>query len=162
MVARHLNNRPRWRDRRHAKTVSHALHDQCRHAHRVELGEPAWPDLRAGPARRLKREGEAEHPDGAGCLCGPARHSCTRGSTSCDKRQSAQLAVPQVVDHRDPGGVELVCWRGCSSPGDAIWLLDKRDADLLGEGSVRHRDQVPRIHPSGGPVAEDQGGFRLI
>jgi hypothetical protein len=112
MVACHLDNRPPWRGRRHAELVPQALHDQSRHAHRVELGQAAQPRIRAGAPRRLKREGEAKHSDRAGLLGGPARNTCARGSTACDERQSAQFSVAQVVDDRDPGNIELACRRG--------------------------------------------------
>jgi hypothetical protein len=111
MVASDLNNRPPPRRGRHAELVSQALHDQGRHAHRVELAQAARPCFPAGAARRLKRESEAKHSDRTGFLRGSARHTCARGSTACDERQSAQLSIAQVVDYRDPGSIELACRR---------------------------------------------------
>jgi len=111
MVACDLNNRPPSRWGRHAELVSQALHDQDRHAHRVELAQAARPSFPAGAARRLKRESEANHSHRTGFLRGPARHTCARGSTACHERQSPQLSVAQVVDDRDPGSIELACRR---------------------------------------------------
>jgi hypothetical protein len=67
-----------------------------------------------------------------------------------------------VFDDRGPGGVELARWSGGASPGDAIGLLDQRDADPFRPRDVRRRHKVSRSHPSTGSVTEDQRRPRLI
>ena len=109
-------------------------------------------------ARGLQREGEAEHPDGAGRLCRAARDAGARGPAAGDQRQPAQLALEQVVDDRRPGGIELVCRCRRTSPRDAIGLLDERDADPHRERRIRGRNQVPGGHAPARTMTKHERG----
>jgi len=67
-----------------------------------------------------------------------------------------------MLDHRGPDRVELPGRSGSASPGDAVRLLDECDADPFRARDLRHRYQIPRRHPSGGSMTENQRGPRLI
>jgi len=62
----------------------------------------------------------------------------------------------QALDDHDPSSVELWGTGGRASSGDAVGLLDERDADVLCSGRVRHRHEVRCPHSSGCAVAEDE------
>ena len=62
----------------------------------------------------------------------------------------------QVLDDREPGRVELVRRRRASAPGDAVRLLDERDADAFGERRVGRGDEIARRHAAAGAVAEHE------
>ena len=72
-----------------------------------------------------------------------------------------QLARGRWLDHGYPGGVELVRRSRRASPGDAVGLLDERDADAFRARDVGRRDQVARRHPSAGAMTENERGDRL-
>ena len=67
-----------------------------------------------------------------------------------------------MVDHRHPGGVQLVRWSGSASPGDAVGLLDERDAQPFRARDARDRDEIKRSYSSSGSMTEDQRGARLV
>ena len=160
VVASYLNHSAPGAGWGHPEAVSLALHDQSRDLHLLELGQAAlW--RRPRPGRRLQGKRQAEHADGPARLGGATGHPRAGRPTTDDERQPVQFAVEQVVDHRRPGGVELACRSGSPSPGYAVGLLDERDVQPYRSRYVRHRNQVPRSHPSPGPVPEHQGGAWL-
>ena len=67
-----------------------------------------------------------------------------------------------MIDHRDPGDVELARRYGGAPTGDAVGLFDERDADPLGAGGGRGSGQVSRGHAAAGAVTEHEGGSRLV
>jgi len=158
VVAGHLHHgatRGGWRN---AERIPRTLHDQRRDGHLVELVQTALCRGARRSARGLKREGEAKDTDGAGHLRGAAGNTCAHGPAADDERQPSQLAREQVDDHRPPGGVELARRSGRAAPGDAVGLLDERDADPHRASDPRHGHQVSRGHPSSGSVTEDKRG----
>jgi 5'-3' exonuclease len=162
VVARNLHDRATRAGRRHAERVPVTLHDEHRQLDVVELVQATLGGRGPGAARRLQRERKAEHRHGTGFLRGPAGHARAQRAAADDQRQPAQLPAAEVIDDRRPGDVELARGRGRAAPGNAVGLLDERDADALRTGDVRHRHQVSGIDPSTGAVAEDQGGAWLI
>src|SRR5439155_22680679 len=102
-----------------------------RYRDRVEFGQTALRRL-AGAVRWLEREGEAEHCDGSSRVRGAAGDAGAHRAAADDERQPGQLACTQALDDRNPGGVELRGAGGRAPAGDAVGLLDQRDADLLG------------------------------
>ena len=162
VVSSHLDDGPERAGRRHSELVALALHDQHRHRHGVELGQPTLRCLPARAARREYRKREAEHTDRARGLGRPARDAGTERPAADDEREDRELVLPQVVDDRRPRGVELPRRGRRASPGDAIRLLDEHDAEAFLERRVLRSDQVPRRHASPGTVAEHQRGARLF
>jgi hypothetical protein len=67
-----------------------------------------------------------------------------------------------MVDHRHPGGVQVVGRSGSASPGDAVGLLDERDADPFRARDACHRYQIWGSHSSSGSMTEDKRGARLV
>jgi RNA polymerase sigma-70 factor, ECF subfamily len=67
-----------------------------------------------------------------------------------------------VVDDRRPGCIELLCGSGGAPPGDAVGLLDERDADSFGNSCASCRDQVRCADSSAGSVTEDDRCLRLV
>ena len=128
------------------------------------------PPPRSSSDRRLCA---AAAPDRRGGCSGNARHStptapvdsAVRQATRAprdrppdDERQPPQLAAEQVVDHGRPGGVELARRSRSASTGDAVGLLDERDADPFRARDPGHRHEVRCGHASTGSVTEDQRG----
>jgi len=63
-----------------------------------------------------------------------------------------------VLEHRDPGRVELGRPGGSPATGDPVGLLDERDAEPVREGRVPCSHEVRRIDAAGRAVAEDDRG----
>ena len=160
MVARHLNYCATLGGGWHPEWVSFPLHDQRRDRHLVEFVQAACGG--AGAARRVQWKREAKHRDGAGRFRGAACDSRSQGPAADEERQAAQLALEQVVDNCRPSNVELARRSGAAPSGDFVGLLDERDADPLRARDGRHRHQVSRSHPAGGPMTEDKRGSGLI
>src|SRR5205814_1297644 len=99
---RHFASRARRRD---SEPIALALDDERRHSHRLEFGEAALRRLTAA-ARWLEREREAEHADGARRFRGAACDAAAHRTTADDERQVSQVARAQVIDDRNPRGVE--------------------------------------------------------
>ena len=112
--------------------------------------------------RRLQREREAEHADRTGRRRGAARHARARRAAADDEPQPLQLACAQLVDHVDPGGVELVSGSRRAPAGDAVGLLDERDADADCERGSRRGEQIRGAHSAAGPVPEHERGARRL
>jgi DNA-binding MarR family transcriptional regulator len=142
--------------RRHPEGIPRALDDQGREAHRIQLVETVLRRGPAGPARRLEREREAEHRDRARLLDGAARYARAQGPAADDERQPAQLALAEVVEHGDPGRVELTRRSRRAPPSDAIGLLDECDRESLRLRDVARRNEVRRRDAAAGSVAEHQ------
>jgi hypothetical protein len=121
----HLATRSRGR---HAERIPYALNDERRHRHGFELGQAALHRLPCA-ARRFKREGEAEHRNGAGCLRGAAGDSGAQRATADDDLQVSQFDRVQVLDDRDPRPIELRRSGRRPPSRDPVGLLNERDAD---------------------------------
>jgi hypothetical protein len=160
MVALHLHYCATLGRGWHPEWVSFSLHDQRRDRHLLELVQAACGG--AGTTRRLQWKREAKHRDGAGRFRGAACDSRSQGPAADEERQAAQLAFEQVFDDCRPSNVELARRSGAAPSRDSVGLLDERDADPLRAGDGRHRRQVSRSHPAGGPMTEDKRGSRSI
>src|SRR5436190_10209968 len=157
VVALHQHDGAQLALGRNAEGIPCALHDERRHADRVEFGKAA----RLGSARRGQRVREAENAGRSGDGGGPAGDAGAGRAAADEQREIVQLDRAQVRDDRGPGGVELV--RGCRrAPAcDAVGLLDEGDRDALGECRVSRRDEVARDDPSPGPVPEHERRARV-
>ena len=83
------------------------------------------------PARRGGRSGNARQSTPAAPVASAVRHA-TRAPDERppgDERRAAACFVAQLLDDRDPNGVELVCGRRALPTGDAVRLLDERDGE---------------------------------
>ena len=67
-----------------------------------------------------------------------------------------------MLDDGRPRGVELARRRGRAAPGNALRLLDERDAQALGDRYVRGGRKVRRQHAAAGAVAQDQRSARSV
>jgi hypothetical protein len=161
VVARYLDHLAQRSGRRDSEAIALALDDECRHGHRVQLGEAALRRL-ARAARRLEREREAKDCDCAGRLDRPAGDPGAERATADYQGQAGQLVLAQLFDDRDPGGVELRCAWGRAAAGDAVGLLDQRDGDPLRACRRGRCDEVRRLHAAGGPVPEDESRAWLL
>jgi len=113
VVALHAHDLAVRGGRRDAERITRALDDQSRDRHLIEFGETAHRcRSRRDSARGLQREGEAEHSDRARRLGGAAGHPRARGATADDEWQTTEEAGDEVVDHRDPSGIQLARRRG--------------------------------------------------
>ena len=79
-----------------------------------------------------------------------------------DEPQPLQFACAQLVDHVDPGGVELVSGSRRAPAGDAVGLLDERDADADCERGSRRGEQIRGAHSAAGPMPEHERGARRL
>ena len=156
VITRHLDNRTQPRARWHAERVTLTLHDEGRHLHRVELGEPADRRLSGSAARRHEREGEAENARGTGCFCGPARDAGAGRAAAGHERKRTEHVGAQVVDDGEPCRVEVMGGRRASTSRDAVGLLDEGDTDAFGERGLGGRDEVAGGHATAGAVAEHE------
>ena len=68
----------------------------------------------------------------------PARHARAGRAAAGEQRQAAAVAA-QLLDDRDPGGVELVRRRRRAPPRDPVGLLDERDAHARSPARPRSR-----------------------
>jgi hypothetical protein len=162
MVAGNLYDRTISRGRGNAERVSCTLDDQRRDGRFVQLVETALRGGTSGSAPRLQRERKAEHTDRSGRLGGAARHSRPHRPAAGDEREPLQLTGTQMVEHCDPGDVELA-WRSRgTASGDAIGLLHEGDAETLRARHVRNRHEVSRGHASGCSVPEYERGTGLV
>ena len=114
----------------------------------------------AGAARRDEREGEAE--DAARRPSRSAVRHATRAPAErppvTSGRSPSDLAA-QVLDDGDPGRVELVRGRRAASSGDAVRLLDERDARRPRSSAASDAgDEVAGRHAAAGAVAEHEPG----
>ena len=108
----------------------------CTHEHRdagpVELGFAARESARSrsGPARRLQREGQAQHPDRTGPRRRPAGDPGARRAPSGDEPQAAERAAGtgERLRRLQPRGVEPGrSGHRRAPPRDAVGLLDEGD-----------------------------------
>lgn len=67
----------------------------------------------------------------------------------------------ELSDHRGPRGFELPYRSRGTAPGDAVRLLDERDAEPFRDCDLRGGDEVRRGHPATGSMAEDERAPRL-
>src|SRR5438876_7735240 len=102
-----------WRD---PERVAGALDDERRHRDRVELGQAA---RRRRATRRLQREREAEHGDGARRLDGAAGHPRAGRAPAHEERHAAESSRAEMLADGDPGGVQRAGRRGTPAPGVA-------------------------------------------
>jgi len=72
-----------------------------------------------------------------------------------------QLACDQMIDHRHPSCVELMCRSGRAPARNPVRLLDERDAYTHGMCDERHRGEVFRQHPATCTVTEHERSTRL-
>ncbi|MEA2495364.1 MAG: hypothetical protein QOJ29_3275 [Thermoleophilaceae bacterium] len=77
-------------------------------------------------------------------------------ATTTTLRRGPGGVAAQVLDHREPGGVELLRGRGRAAARDAVRLFDEGDGQTALLRGLLRGGQVRRAHPSPGPVAEDQ------
>jgi hypothetical protein len=163
VVTRHLHHRSTSGARGNPERIPRTLHDQGRDLHGVQLVQAARCRRRSRPARRLERERQAEHRDGASRFRGAARNPRAERPAADDERQPSQLtfARDQMLDHRRPGSVELASRSGRAAPGNTVGLLDQGDAEPFRKCDVCHGNEVSRAHAACSAVAEDEGGSRL-
>ena len=67
-----------------------------------------------------------------------------------------------MFDDRRPRGVELRRARRRAPAGDAVRLLDQRDADPFRPGGLRRCHEVGRLHAAGGSVTEHESTAGLV
>ena len=82
--------------------------------------------------------------------------------TADNERKPLERGSSKLVDDRDPGDVELARGRGRAASGDAIRLLDERDAHALGVRCVGRRDEVACSDAASGTVPEHEPGTWLV
>ena len=144
---------------RHAERVRGALHHERRHGRRRRARAARVFSGRPGGCT-----GKARHSTPTAPVVGrrAARHPRARRAAADDERQVAQRARAQVLDDRDPGRVELARRSRRAPAGDAIGLLDQRDADAGRARRLRGRHEVARRHAAAGAVAEHERAGRLV
>ena len=116
----------------------------------------------AAARRRHEREGEAHTP---AAPVAPAVRHATRAPAERpphDERQAAERPGGELLDDRDPRGVELAGGRGRAPAGDAVGLLDERDAHAGAERRLGAATQVGRLHAAARAVAEHERGDRRV
>ena len=106
----------------------------------------------AGAPRRLQREREAEHADGAGRLGGAAGHARARGATAGEQRQRrCSSRARRCSTTAIQAASSCRAGAGERRPGDAVGLLDEHDADRLRERDAGRRHDVGRVTPPPAP-----------
>jgi hypothetical protein len=131
VIARYLHHRAPRRSRRHAERISRSLNDERREFDCVEFPKTTLGRRCAGTARGLERECKANNSGGARCLGGAARDSRARGAPTAHERETTELVATQVVEHRHPGGVQVMRRRRRTPTRDSVGLLDENDAQSL-------------------------------
>jgi hypothetical protein len=161
VVSGHPHDVPRRGRRRNTEGVPLALYDERRHCHGVELGQPALLGLTCA-AGRLERERQAENAGRAYGSCRATRNTPAQRATAHDQRQVGQLVPAKALDDRDPCRVELFCRGGGAAAGDAVRLLDERDADSLRTRGVPRGYEIGCVHPARSPMPEHERSSRPV
>jgi Stage II sporulation protein E (SpoIIE) len=158
VIARDDHNAPVRAALRHAEGVALALHDEHGNLDGVELVLARL----LGPAWGVERERQAEHADRTGLRHRPARHPRPGGATADDQRQPAQIAVAQLLDHSNPGRVQLIRRSRRAPSRHQVWLLHEGDAEALAACDLRDRHEVAGRDPPAGSMTEHQRAFRVL
>ncbi len=69
-------------------------------------------------------------------------------------------SAPQLLDHRHPCLVETLGRSGRAPARDAVGLLDQRHCEACAHRGIPRRDQIGRLDPSAGTVAQDNPSRR--
>jgi hypothetical protein len=162
VIARHRHDSPQRRARRYAERVALALHDEGRHPDRIELGEPARRGRSTGAPRRNEREREAEYARCARRFSGAARHAGACRPAARHEWQVAEQVRAQPLHDREPRRVEVVCRGRAATAGNAIRLLDERNAHVLGERSFGNGDEIAGRHAAARAVTEHEPAARRL
>ena len=161
MVSLYFHDGATSRRRRDAEAVALALHDEYRNGHGIELRQATRRGLSGASRRRLQREGETQDAHGASLRRSAACDAGAGRATADDERQPAQVLLPEVVDDRDPRGVELVCRSLRATSCDAIGLVDECDAEPVRERCVGDGDEVSGADSAPGAMSQDEGASSL-
>lgn len=145
-----------------AEAITLALDDQGRDGDGLELRQAARARRTALALGRLERERQAEHGVGSGLGRGAAGDARSGGAAAGDKGSTDKAGGADVLDHRGPRRIELVCRRGRPPPRDAVGLLDEGGREPERAGDARRRDEVSSAHAAAGAVAEDEDAARLV
>ena len=106
--------------------------------------------------RRMQRERQAQHGDGARVRGRPAGHASPGRSPADDQPAGDQPAAAQIRHHGVPCRVELG-GRGLAAPArHAIGLFDEHHAQPGGHRDVGRGHEVTSTDPAAGAVAEDE------
>ena len=124
-----------------------------------------------------RRLGVADAPERRGGCSGKARQSTPTAPVASAVRQATRAPRERPpTTSANPRSSPASRWSttavqaasswcgrsGSASPGDAVGLLDERDADPFRARDARHRHQISGSHPSSGSMTEDQRGSRLV
>jgi hypothetical protein len=161
VVPRHDHDLSRRAGRRYPERIALALHDESRHAHRIELSQAALLRLVCAP-RWLERKGKTEHAHGASLLGCAAGNSTAHRTAARNDRQAGQSADGQLPDDRDPRCVEHRWARWSASARDTVGLLDQRNCDLDGERRLCRRREVLGRDATACTVTEHESGTWLV
>ena len=162
MVAGHDDHGAIRPGRRQAERVPLTLDDEGRNRHVVELVEPALDGLAGRAPRWLEWECETEHSGRSDRVRGPAGDPRTERPAADDQRQPVELVPGQVLDDRNPGGVELVPGCGGAPTRNAVRLLHERDAHASGERDLGSGDEISGGDASARAMAEDERGPLVV
>ena len=161
MVPRHDHDLSRRAGRRYPERITRALHDESRHAHRIELIQAALLRFVCAP-RWLERKGKAEHADGARLLGGAAGNSTAQRTAARNDRQAGQGACGKLPDDRDPRCVEHRWARWCAAARNTIGLFDQRNCDVDGEGRLCRCREIRGRDATTGTVTEHESSTWLV
>src|ERR687897_1192492 len=146
--------------RRHSERVAITLHNE--HGN-VDLVELVLARLgRIGPAGSVHRKGKAEHGHRAGLGRRPARDPRAGGASADHDRQPAQIAIPELLDDRDPCLVEPVGRSGSLPSGHVVGLLHERDAEPLRLRDLGYGHEVACRDSATCPMTEHERTQRVL
>ena len=135
-----------------------ALHDEGRDIDGVELREAAL----LGAAGRVEGEREADEGDRLGVGGRAARDAGAGGAAAGQDREAAEWALVELEDDRRPSRVELARRSGAAPSCYPVGLLDERDAEPRGMGALGGRDEIGRLDPAAGAMAENECRDRRV
>jgi len=110
----------------------------------------------------VERERETEDRGGVDLRGRSAGDAGPRGAAAGEEREPTQLVLAELLEHRDPGRVQLMGGRRGAPPRHTVRLLDERDAQSRRAGRLRGGDQVRRLDAAARAVAENQRGDRIV
>ena len=125
-----------------------------------ERGYPGVQLVRPGPVRpagRMQRERQCHHAGRAERAGGPAGDPGAAGAAA---EYQVRGFGAQCGDDGGPGLVELAGRGRCPAPAHPVRLGDAGDRDRGGEHRRTNRQQVRRVHPAPGTMAENEQAAR--
>ena len=110
----------------------------------------------------MHREREAEHGRRTHLRRRPAGHARARRTPAAQERKPVKRVGSQLLNHRDPGRIQLTRRCLAAPAGHHVRLLHKRHAHALRPRRLGRRHQVACRHSTARAVPQHERGQRPV